>query len=126
VTVTSRPEHRAKYQGKQLFALMLAICLPAALLYLRVVLGVTATGTRVTPAQAQALNRWSTVALGLFFAAQLVCARYIQRLFLPQRGGRVKNALQYAGVLVLCVLFSVTGAIMLEAFGWNVFLRVAR
>ena len=125
MNAASRPEHRAKYQGKQLLGLMLAICVPAALLYLRVVLGVTASGSRVSPGQAQALNRWATVALGLFFAAQLFCARYVQRLF-PQPGGRVRGALQYAGVLVLCVLFSITGAIMLEAFGWNLFLRVPR
>jgi len=32
--------------------------------------------------------------------------------------------LQYVAVLLLCIFFSLTGAIMLEAFGFNVFLRV--
>jgi hypothetical protein len=116
--------HRAKYQGKQLLSLMLAICLPAALLYIRLVLALAAGSSRATPAQSSALNRCSLAVLLVFFAVQLACARYLQRLF-PAAANPVKAALQYLGVLLLCVLFSLTGAILLEAFGWNVFLRTA-
>ena len=118
-------DHRARYQGKQLFSLMLAMCVPAALLYIRLVLGLAASEMPVTPAQANALNRWAVVALTLFFVAQFVAARYVQRM-LPRPSGRVRDALQYVGVLLMCLLFSLTGAIVLEAFGWNLFLRVVR
>jgi len=117
--------HRARYQGKQLFSLMLAICLPAAILYIRLVLGLAATKAGTSPAQAEALNYWSLAALIVFFAVQLIAARYVQRLF-PPASNPVKSGLQYAGVFLICLLFSLTGAIMLEAFGWNVLLRIHR
>ena len=116
--------HRAKYQGKQLLSLMLAICLPAALLYIRLVLALAAGSSHATQAQSAALNGWSLAVLLVFFAVQLVCSRYVQRLF-PIPRSRFKEGLQYVGVLLLCLLFSLTGAILLEAFGWNLFLRTA-
>jgi hypothetical protein len=88
------------------------------------VLGLAATDTRVTPAQAVWLNRASIFALIAFFLTQLICARYIQRLLKP-RQIQVGKFLQYLGVLLLCVFLSLTGATILEAFGFNVFLRVA-
>lgn len=115
---------KANYQGRNLFFLILAICLPAALLYLRLVFGIAATDSRIESHQATWLSRWSFVALFCFFITQLVCARYVQRL-LAQGQTRVRDALQYGGVLVMCILFSLTGAVMLEAFGLNVFLRTA-
>ncbi len=102
----------------------MAICLPAALLYLRLVFAIAAADIRVETHQATWLSRWSIVALFCFFVVQLICARYVQRLLAPGQT-RVRDALQYGGVLVMCVLFSLTGAVMLEAFGLNVFLRTA-
>lgn len=113
----------SRYQGKNLLYLLLSICLPAGLLYLRLVLGLAATDTRVTPAQSLWLNRASLCALSLFFVVQLICARYVQRLLQPRRT-ELGRSLQYGVVLLLCVFFSLTGAIMLEAFGFNLFLRV--
>ena len=113
----------SRYQGKNLLYLLLAICLPAGLLYLRLVLGLAAADTLVTPAQSTWLNRASVCALILFFLVQLICVRYIQGLLKPRRTG-VGKSLQYAAVLLLCIFFSLTGAVMLEAFGFNVFLRV--
>jgi hypothetical protein len=112
-----------RYQGKSLLYLLLAVCLPAGLLYLRLVLGLAATDTRVVPAQAAWLNRASIIVLITFFLVQLVCAFYIQRLLTPRQTAMGKSV-QYGAVLLLCIFFSLTGAIMLEAFGFNVFLRV--
>jgi hypothetical protein len=61
--------------------------------------------------------------LVLFFLAQLICVRYIQRLLRPLQTG-VGKSLQYGAVFLLCVFLSLTGAILLEAFGFNFFLRV--
>jgi hypothetical protein len=113
-----------RYQGKRLFYLVLAICVPAALLYLRLVCGIAATDSRVSPGQSLWLERLSIGALMLFFVGQLTCARYLQRLLQPRQTA-VGNTLQYLGVLTFCTLLSLTGAIILEAFGFNVFLRAA-
>lgn len=93
------------------------------MLYLRLVLGFAAADTRVTSAQSTWLNRASIMALIVFFAVQLICARYIQRL-LKLRQTAIGKFLQYVAVLLLCIFFSLTGAMMLEAFGFNFFLRV--
>ncbi|HLH04087.1 MAG TPA: hypothetical protein VKX25_15080 [Bryobacteraceae bacterium] len=92
---------------------------------MRIVLGVTASETPMPRAQSAVLNRWAAVMLVFFFLAQLIAAAYVQRLF-PRPAHRIWTALQYIGVLLLCILFSLTGAIVLEAFGWNFFLRVSR
>jgi hypothetical protein len=117
------PKHHAeRYQGKRLFYLVLAICVPAALLYLRLVCGIAAADSRVAPEQSLWLERLSTGALLLFFVAQLACARYLQRLLQPRQTA-LGNVLQYLAVLAFCTLLSLTGAIVLEAFGFNLFLR---
>ena len=117
-------EHTARYQGRQLLSLMLAVCLPAALLYIRLVLALAAGSTRATPAQAAMLNRASLAVLLVFFVAQLLCARYLQSLFPRRPPTRLRNVLEYVAALLMGLLFSLTGAIVLEAFGWNVFLRM--
>lgn len=61
-------------------------------------------------------------ALLAFFLVQLVCARYMQRLLRP-RQTKTGKTLQYGAVLLLALFFSLTGAVMLEAFGLNLFLR---
>ncbi|MDQ2843914.1 MAG: hypothetical protein M3Y72_23330 [Acidobacteriota bacterium] len=101
---------------------MATICLPAGLLYLRLVLGLAASDSRVGPKQALWLARLSIIALVLFFISQVICARYVQNLFPPRESTAGKMA-QYAAVLVKCILLSLTGAIVLEAFGLNAFLR---
>ncbi len=113
---------RARYQGKNLLYLLAAICLPAALLYMRLVLGLAASDSRVGPKQSLWLARYSSLALVLFFVSQLICARYIQKLLTPGQS-RTGRTMQYAAVLLTCTLLSLTGAIVLEAFGLNVFLR---
>ncbi len=113
---------RTRYQGKNLLYLLAAMCLPAGLLYTRLVLGLAATDSRVGPQQSLWLARSSIMALVLFFVLQVVCARYVQNL-LPARQSMVGKAGQYSAVLALCILFSLTGAIVLEAVGLNVFLR---
>ena len=120
--VKVRRHDKTRYQGRNLAYLLLAICLPAALLFLRILFGVIATDRRVTPEQSASLVVVANIALVLFFAVQLLCALYVQRLAPPRRT-RAGQALQYAGVLLMCVFFSLTGAVILEAFGLNLFLR---
>ena len=119
-----RRHHPARYQGKNLAYLLLAICFPAGLLFLRLLFGVAATDTRITPRQSAWFGGLSYVALALFFLAQLICARYLQRLLRP-RSSLPGKSLQYVLVLLMGLVFSLTGAIMLESFGLNLFLRAA-
>lgn len=112
-----------RYQGRNLLYLLAAICLPAGLLYLRLVLGLAASDSRVGPEQSLWLARSSSVSLIAFLAVQVICTRYIQKLLRPSQS-RTGRAVQYAAVLFTCTLLSLTGAIVLEAFGLNVFLRV--
>ncbi|MDQ2712718.1 MAG: hypothetical protein M3Y24_10910 [Acidobacteriota bacterium] len=116
--------HRARYRGKSLAYLLLALALPTGLLYLRLVLGLAATDDRVTPSQSVWLARWSSVALLVFVVTQLVAAVYVWRM-LPSRRSRIAQALQYLSVLLVCVTFSLTGMTVLEAFGLNLFIRTA-
>jgi hypothetical protein len=115
---------RTRYQGKNRAYLILAICIPVGLLYLRLVLGLAATEARVEPQQAGRLNQLSTVVLYVFYGAQCICAWYVQQKT-TRPGPLVKRAAAYVTVLLVCVFCSITGAVMLEAFGLNVFLRLA-
>ena len=121
---SAAPHNPERYRGKNLAYLLLALCAPAAFLFLRIVLALTAADNRVTTRQAHWLSNFSYVALVLFFLAQAASAGYLQRLLAPSRSffGRL---LQYCLALVFGLLFSIAGAIMLEAFGLNVFLRFA-
>jgi len=96
---------------------------PAALLYLRLVFGYIASQSQLPPAHSHWLSWSSNAALVLFFVVQLLSARYVQRL-LKARSSFPGIALQYVGVLLLCGLLSICGAVLLEAFGYNFFLRV--
>ena len=116
--------HAARYRGKSLAYLLLALAFPAGLLYLRLVLGLTATDERVTPIQSVWLARWSSLALLVFVVTQPIAAVYVWRM-LPMRRNRIAQAFQYLGVLTICVIFSLTGMTVLEAFGLNVFIRTA-
>ena len=113
------------YRGKNLALLVVALCLPAALLYLRLLFGILATSNRVTVAQADRLNALANAALVLFFIAQVISAWYQERRLRPRKTllGRV---LQYLAVFLMGILFSLMGAILLESFGFAVFLRSAK
>lgn len=123
----TRPKHgRTQYEGKNLARLLLAIAFPAALLYLRILLSTIASYTHaITTAQINRLALMSNLILAAFCLVQILCARYIQRL-VPPRQTPLGRSLQYAAVLLMCVVFSLTGAIILEAFGYTFLLRTGR
>ena len=123
----ARPRHdRSQYEGKNLARLLVAIGLPAGLLYLRILLSSVANYTNaLTAAQINRLTLLSNLLLVAFFLVQILCARYIQRL-VPPRHTPIGRSLQFAGVLLLCVVMSVTGAVVLEAFGYNFLIRSGR
>src|SRR5690349_1553430 len=111
---------RSRYQGKRLARLLTVLIVPALILYMRVVLAIVAGRAG---ANAGAISRISDVLLVPFCAVQAGCAWYLSKL-LKKPGGRVREALQYGGVLVMCIFCSITGAIVLEAFGYNLVVRV--
>ena len=102
---------------------MVALGIPALLLYLRIVLAIAANRAGGDEEARVWLMRASYLSLGVFVVVQLVCARYVQRLVRPVKT-RVARTLQYAGVLALCVFLSISGAIACESFGYAVFLRL--
>lgn len=118
---TSR-HSQTRYQGRNLLFLLLAIGTPAAILYLRIVLGYVSK-TPLTPQAGLRLVWASNLALVCFVIAQLISARYVQRFLKPARTS-LGLAVQYAGVLLLCGLLSVTGAVLLEGFGYAFFVRL--
>ena len=122
--VSSSSDHDpARYHGKNLLLLLSAIGAPAALLYLRLVFAYTSSQGQVTAGQVVWFSWASNIALALFFVVQLIAARYVQRLLKP-RTSIPAIALQYVAVLLLCGLLSVVGAVLLEGFGYYLFLRV--
>ncbi len=123
-TESDVPRHSPeRYRGKNLLFLLLAIGVPGAFLYLRLVFEYAAAEGRFTSAPSGGLLWAGNVALGGFFVAQLISARYVQGMF-KRPATWPGNALQYVGVLLLCGLFSATGAVLLEAFGYALLLRV--
>ncbi len=122
--VQSPSQHSPKnYRGRNLLFLLLAVGAPAGILYSRLVFGYVASESRVSSSQIQWLSWLSNIALVLFFVVQLICARYVQRL-LKTRATLPGRALQYVGVLLLCTLLSMAGTVLLEVFGYTLFLRV--
>lgn len=119
----NRQNRMTRYQGKNLVYLLMSICVPAGLLFLRLMFGVAATSSSATPLQALWLNRTANAAWVLFLIAQLAGAYYMKRM-LPEKKSQLIQALQYAGVLVMGLCFSVCGAVLLEGFGYNLWLRV--
>lgn len=114
---------RTRYQGKNLGLLLLAMGLPAAMLYLRILLGTLVGYSRgITGIEIGRLTFLSNLTLGAFVVIQVLCARYIQRL-VPPRNTDFGRFVQYLAVLALCVLLSVTGAVVFEAFGVTLLLR---
>ena len=113
---------RSRYQGKNFALLIVATCAPAAVLYLRLVIEVVAEHGHVSSGVARTLGTTSVVILVLFCCVQLVCAAYLQRLIKPGTTALTK-AFRFTGALLIGLLISITGAIMLEAFGINVLIR---
>jgi hypothetical protein len=103
---------------------LIALCLPVGLLYLRLVFGLAASDSRLSASDNTRFEHLSMAALAVFVIAQVVAALYLKRMF-PPRPGFGAQALQYTGALVIGILFSLTGAISLEAFGFAFFLRGA-
>jgi hypothetical protein len=109
--------------GRSLLHLLLAFASPAIVLYARIVLAIAASRAGVTRREYAGLIDASYAALVIFFLLELFAARYVQRLLRPART-RLGGAVQYVGTFITCVLCSVSGAIALEAFGYNLFVRV--
>ena len=126
VAAAQRSKHdRSRYEGKNLLRLLLALGLPAFILYLRIVFLFAADTAGSTHGPGIWLVRASYLVLIIFVIVQAFCARYIQKLLTPVNT-RLLDALQYLAIFAVCVFFSITGAIACEAFGYNVFLRVAQ
>ena len=121
-----RPSHdRNRYQGKNLFRLLLALSLPALLLYLKLVFGIAGNFAQTSAVQQYWLIRVSNIMLAVFVAVQLVCAFYLQGLF-PASGSRTVKLVRYISVLFVSLLISITGAMACEAFGYALLLRARR
>ena len=99
------------YRGKNFLRLLLALAIPTGLLYLRVVF------------EYMRLVSYSEAVLGLFFVVQLIAARYLQCFFRPAVT-KLGGVLQYGAAVLFGLFCSVTGAVMLEGFGYNFFLRI--
>jgi hypothetical protein len=112
------------YQGKNLAYLLLALCLPAGLLYLRLVFGLAASDSRLSRTQNSLFENLALAALVAFFVAQILSAFHIQRL-VPHPRTAIGKAAGFVAALLVGILFSLTGAITLEAFGFASFLRFA-
>ncbi len=123
----TRPKHdRTQYEGKKFARLLLAIGLPAALLYFRILLSAVGNYTQpITATQIGRLAFMSNLVLAAFCLVQILCARYIQRLVPPSQTA-LGRSFQYAAVLLMCIFFSVTGAIVLESFGYIFLMRTGR
>lgn len=119
----SSDHHSDRYRGKNLLVLLLAVGVPAALLYFRVVLKYIESASRLTSTQLNWLSLSSDIALVLFLVVELLCARYVQRLLKPA-ATNIGFAVQYLGVFALCFLLSIIGAVLLEGFGYMFFLRI--
>jgi hypothetical protein len=124
-TAAPTPHDRTRYEGKNLLRLLLALGVPAFVLFLRIVLAIALSRSAVTASQVAWLNRASYAILAAFFVLELFCARYVQRLLRPART-RLVEAVQYVAVLLLCLFISICGAVACEAFGYAVFLRVGQ
>ena len=118
-------DRKAKYQGRQLLFLLLAMLLPAATLYLSFVLAIAAGQIRSAAPAHFGLSTVSTVTLLLYVPVQLAAARYMQRLFTPRPSAAAKW-LQYFAALATGAIFSFCAAMVLVALGVNVITRLNR
>lgn len=117
---TSTDHDRSRYEGKNLLLLLLALFGPALILFLVLALRVINRLGRAHPSASS-----SYVLLAVFLVTELVSARYVQRL-LPAADSRLRDALNYLGVLALCLFTSYCAAVVCEAFGYEVLLRLSQ
>jgi hypothetical protein len=113
-------EGRSHYEGRNLLFLLLALFGPAFVLFLELASSVVQRLGRI-----QAGAAVPHLLLGVFIVLEIFCARYVQRLLRPART-RWQDAAQYLGVLVLCLFTSYCGAVVCEAFGYEVLLRLSQ
>ena len=113
----------ARYQGKSLAYLLLAMFVPAGALFLGMVFEFATSETRLTPAQFRYFSYAFQGAYLLFIPIQLISAFHLQRMF-PARRSVPAKVLQYCAALLIGTLLSTTEAVMLMGFGSNLFLRV--
>ncbi len=114
---------KTRYQGKELAALLAAMLIPAAILYLSFVLAIAAGHAEPGRRAYARLSTLSTVALILFVPVQLGAARYLQR-YLPGRVSKGAKLVQLLLALVTGLLFSLCAAMILVAIGVNVLARM--
>jgi hypothetical protein len=117
--------HKEQYQGKNLLMLLIALCGPAGLLFLRSVFGRAGQPESGAAAPTATLQTVSTTMLVLFYLAQIAAAWYMRRM-LPARHAWWSQSLQFFGLLVMGLFFSLVGATMLEAFGYSLWMRLHR
>ena len=108
----------SRYQGKRLLFLLAAMFVPAAFLYLSVILSLAAGRSSETARQQIWMLRLALLALAIFVPAQVVSARYIQTILKP-RSSRAGKLAQYFAVLAMSLLISFIAVLVLEAAGFN-------
>ncbi|MBV9269249.1 MAG: hypothetical protein JO061_23975 [Acidobacteriaceae bacterium] len=101
--------------------LLLALGVPILVLYLSITCAVAAA--RAGQGIVGGLTAAAHVLAFAFYGVQVYCAFLVQRALFARPSTMMLTALQYALVLLVCVVISITGAIACEAFGYNVFLR---
>ena len=95
---------------------------PAAFLYLSIVLSVTASKFSEIAQQQLWMLRLALFALAIFVPVQLIAARYIQTTLRP-RITRIGKSLQYLAVLLMSLVISFIAVLVLEAAGFNLLIR---
>lgn len=120
-----QPRSPSRYQGKNLFRLVAATGFPALFFYLRIVFATIPAISPVSASEKIWLFRASNVALILSIPVLLICANYVRSELKPART-KLGSSLQFVAVLLVCSLCAVAGALMLEAIGFNLFVRAMR
>jgi hypothetical protein len=118
-----RGERRTQYEGKNLLRIVLAMILPAFLLYLRLVASVAYDRTTPESAARGPLLHAQTILLIAFVIVQILSAIPMAKLFGAARNQFVR-VLQYLGALAFGTFFSICAAVLLQAFGYQFLLRV--
>ena len=112
----------SKYQGKNLFRLLMALIVQTMLLYFRIALSFVASASRVSEQGRVSLQVASTGALILFLISVPFAARILTRQFRPA-ATRKGSIGQYIGMLFFSAAFSIIAAVVLEGFGYAVLSR---
>jgi hypothetical protein len=116
---------RSRYEGKNLLLLLLALFGPAFVLFLQLALSIIVRASSLRSGQSIWMGRLCYGILAVFFLLEIFCARYVQRLLRPATTA-VRDALQYVAVFALCLFTSYCAAVICEAFGYEVLLRLSQ